>query len=122
MRSQILSLAAIALMLPACAGSGGHHDPAVTRHQAVNDHEDPQRSVTPASHHRPNTTSSRHYPSERSRHGPRKRDHHHHHPTPEEIYAGQVALLFSAQIFACAFVVVILDGSCDFYASTGFYY
>ncbi len=52
------------------------------------------------------------------------RHHRHHHPepTPEQVYAGQMALLFSAQIFACAFVVVILDGACNFYVSTGYRY
>ncbi len=33
-----------------------------------------------------------------------------------------VAMLISAQIFACAFVVIILDGHCDFHIGTGYYY
>ena len=49
-------------------------------------------------------------------------DHYHEGPTPGEVYAARVALAISAQVFACAFFVVILDGSCHFYASTGYYY
>lgn len=92
MRSRIVQLIAMLLMLSACAGPGKHHRESSSSYHA-------------------------------SSHDRRHHEHHDHaEPTPEEVYAGQVALLISAQIFACAFFVIILDGSCNFYASTGYYY
>jgi hypothetical protein len=61
-----------------------------------------------------------------ARHGPRHRDtrdaDYHREPSPEEKYAAEVALLLTAQIFVCSFVVVVLDGHCDFHVSAGYYY
>lgn len=48
--------------------------------------------------------------------------HHHEAPSPTDRYAAEVAFLITAQLFVCSFVVVILDGHCSFYASTGYPY
>lgn len=110
-----MTLMAIALMLSACAQTGPNV-PSATAH-------DHAKQRTEASHHNAEASSSSAPPA---RHAPHETAHRHDHPppgpTPEEEYAATVALLISAQIFACAFVVVILDGSCNFYASTGYYY
>ena len=56
-------------------------------------------------------------------HGAHAREpHHHEEPSPAERYAAEVALLITAQLFVCSFVVVVLDGHCSFYASTGYPY
>jgi hypothetical protein len=112
MFSRIVHLLAILSMLSACAqpGPGGH--PTVTHDQPA------QRVETKRQHADASGSSIR-----KARYGHRHADHHHHHgPTPEEEYAATIALLISAQIFACAFVVIILDGHCDFYVSTGYHH
>lgn len=48
--------------------------------------------------------------------------HRQQEPSPGAQYAAEVDLLITAQIFVCSFVVVILDGHCEFYASTGYHY
>jgi len=103
---------AILLMLSACAqhGPGDHptvsHDPADERRDIERQNVDSsEASVRNVRYHREH-----------------KGHHHHHVPTAEEEYAATVALLISAQIFACAFVVVILDGHCNFIVGTGYYY
>ncbi len=103
---------AIMLLVSACTATGGREQ-AVThaaneRDRYVEHRHDDLDLVT---------TTERYRSSQRRAHA-----HHEYEPTPSEVYAGQVALLLSAQVFACAFFVVILDGSCNFYASTGFYY
>lgn len=96
MRSRIVQLIAMLLTLSACAG--------------------------PAERYRESSPSHHASSHDRRDHEHHDHDHHHDEPTPEEVYAGQIALLISAQVFACAFFVIILDGSCNFYASTGYYY
>lgn len=114
MRRRFVQVVVIMSMLSACAGSGGR-DPGAIRTDIADN--------TPRhlEHRRRNldleSTTERYRRSQY-----RAAAHHHHEPTPDELYAGQIALLLSAQVFACAFFVVILDGSCNFYASTGFYY
>lgn len=113
MRSRIVQLVAIALMLSACTKTGSNERLAVANDRIGHRVETSRHDADPS------TSSVRHarqYPQETARH------HHPHEPTPEEEYAATIALLISAQIFACAFIVVILDGSCNFYASTGYYY
>ncbi|MDH3663309.1 MAG: hypothetical protein OEU92_25375 [Alphaproteobacteria bacterium] len=56
------------------------------------------------------------------RHAPSRAAHYHQEPSPGAQHAAEVALLITAQIFVCSFVVVILDGHCELYASTGYHY
>ena len=56
-------------------------------------------------------------------HGAHAREpHDHQEPSPAERYAAEVAFLITAQLFVCSFVVVVLDGHCSFYTSTGYPY
>ena len=108
MYRRIVHLMATLLLLSACAQHGpGRYQ--VAGHQAETQR---QRSDAAAS----SVRGTRSYP--------RAAAHHHRppSPTPEEEYTAMVAMLISAQIFTCAFFVVILDGHCSFYAGTGFYY
>lgn len=57
-----------------------------------------------------------------ARHAPSRAAHYHQEPSPGAQHAAEVALLITAQIFVCSFVVVILDGHCELYASTGYHY
>jgi len=61
-----------------------------------------------------------------AQHGPRYRDardrHYHPEPGPDERYAAEVMFLVTAQVFVCSFVVVVLDGHCDFHVSAGYHY
>lgn len=117
MLGRFLHLMAIILLLSACAGPRDHRQTATSSSAvttASTSAEGRQQEVEPASqtarhHHDYHDRTAHHYPDG-------------HEPGPEEIYAGEIALIISAQIFACAFVVVILDGACDFYLSTGGYY
>lgn len=112
MRRRLTQVIAVMLLVSACTGTGGREQAAVRadadRDRYVEHRHDDLDLVT---------TTERYRSSQRRAHA-----HHRHEPTPDEVYAGQIALLLSAQVFACAFFVVILDGSCNFYASTGFYY
>lgn len=109
---------AIIAMLSACAGTGGRDQAALSREGADETEHHLERGHQIGDEASPSWDEHRRsYPQPAAHH-----HQEHHEPTPEEIYAGQIALLLSAQIFACAFVVVILDGSCNFYASTGYYF
>ncbi len=43
-------------------------------------------------------------------------------PSPEAQHAAEVALLLTGSVFLCTFVVVVLDGACNFGASFGYHY
>lgn len=118
MRGRFVLMVAIMVMLSACAGTSRQDlavaDPepgnTTARHLEHADHDGDGRSTY--------DRASRLYHREPVHH----HDHHDHGSSYDEVYAGQIALLLSAQVFTCAFFVVILDGSCNFYASTGYYY
>lgn len=112
MYRRIVHLMAILLILSACAQHGRSGHPAINHEQAAQRIETKRENVDPS---RTSIREARYY-HEHAGH------HHHHAPTPEEEYAAMVAMLISAQIFACAFVVIILDGHCDFHIGTGYYY
>ena len=104
MRARILAMLIITSILAACGTTGGRD------RVTTNDAAGPEASKAHSASHaeqRPGRYSSVHY---------------HDEPSPEEMYMAEIALLLTAQIFVCSFVVVILDGSCELYASTGFYY
>lgn len=115
MRGRFVLMVAIMVMLSACAGTS-------RQDLAVADPEPDDitaRHLEHADHDGDGTFSS----DRASRLYHREPVHHHdHEPSYDEVYAGQIALLLSAQVFTCAFFVIILDGSCNFYASTGYYY
>ena len=50
------------------------------------------------------------------------RHHHHREPSPEAQHAAEVTLLLMGSVFLCSFVVVVLNGACEFGAHTGYYY
>lgn len=104
MRARILAMLVITSLLAACGTTGGR------------DHVRPTGAADTGS----KTTAS----ASHARHGPDydRAVHYHDEPSPEEMYAAEIALLLTAQIFVCSFVVVVLDGHCELYASTGFYY
>lgn len=67
------------------------------------------QNVVPAAHR---TAPRRHH-----------RDHHHHHePSPETQRAVEAALILTGSVFLCSFVVVVLDGSCEFGVDFGYHY
>lgn len=48
--------------------------------------------------------------------------HYHEEPTPEEQAIAETVLLLTASAFVCTFVVVVLDGACNFGVHAGYYY
>lgn len=48
--------------------------------------------------------------------------HYHEEPTPEQQAVAETVLLLTASAFLCTFVVVVLDGACNFGAHAGYYY
>jgi len=51
-------------------------------------------------------------------------DHHHHHdePSPETQHFAEAALITTGAIFVCSFVVVVLNGNCQFGLGFGYHY
>lgn len=48
--------------------------------------------------------------------------HFHEEPTPGEKAFAETALLITGSVFLCTFVVVVLNGACEFGAHAGYYY
>jgi hypothetical protein len=57
----------------------------------------------------------RRYPRERH-------DHVHEEPSPEAQRVAEAALIITGSVFLCTFVVVVLDGACEFGAGFGYQY
>ncbi|MGI9437217.1 MAG: hypothetical protein ACR2Q4_20685 [Geminicoccaceae bacterium] len=111
MRTTILWMLIIAPLLSACASTSPTQEaPAstdVTQSQAVDPAQPNHRDRrSHAARHRP--ASHQH---EDARHATRW-NHLHSEPSSEEVYAATIAAALFAQVFACAFVEIILDGSC----------
>lgn len=118
MLGRIAWIAAMLAMLSACAGTGNPANP-----YARSDHRDIHESQASYYEDDDQEASTERLTEDRYRADDRyAARHYHNEPSHHDYYAGQLALAISAQVFACAFFVVILDGSCQFYASTGYYY
>jgi hypothetical protein len=113
MRGRLVRLLVILSMLSACAGKGDRPHARYGAHDAAR-----QQSLDQALGERPFPTGSTAAVPDRRQ----VRHHYHEEPDPDDVYAGQIALLLSAQVFACAFFVVILDGACNFNVGTSYYY
>lgn len=70
-------------------------------------------NVTPAAHRH-----HRDYPPHR--HDPRL--HYHEEPSPEAQRFAEAALIVTGSAFLCTFVVVVLDGACNFGVGFGYHY
>ena len=57
-------------------------------------------------------------------HHPEDDEHFYEHeePSPEAQRAAEAALIITSSVFLCTFVVVVLDGACDFGVGFGYHY
>ncbi len=117
----------ICSMLSACAGAARQDVVDAGRHRP-DDHRQQSRTglaetvETAAIEAGSSSTHPSPTAAGRVDHRHRRHVHRHAEPGPEARHAAEVALLVTAQVFVCSFVVVVLNGHCDFYVSTGHYY
>lgn len=60
--------------------------------------------------------------SDRGRYGRSHRTHYHEEPSPETKALAEAALILTGSVFLCTFVVVVLDGACEFGVGFGYHY
>ena len=126
-----LAVLLILSMLSACAGrhapdgvQTGEGEPGRTaptnyaeavesQTSGIGDLEDPllERSALAAAHR-----------SDKRQHGRDPYAHYHEEPSPQNKAVAEGILLLTGAAFLCTFVVVVLDGACNFGAHVGYYY
>ncbi|MEM7043614.1 MAG: hypothetical protein AAF543_12460 [Pseudomonadota bacterium] len=114
-------------MLSACAGRVHHQQvadapikPASETYadavETITEDENERRRVE-AEH---DVVSVAHHAGHHRHHDPR--GHEHREPSPEAQAAAETVLILMGSAFLCTFVVVVLDGACEFGAHAGYYY
>lgn len=116
-----LAVLLIMSMLSACAGASRHD------HYAANNPPTASPSDSYAEtgdEHNPEEAASEDgdYYGDDGRYAQDYRAHYHEEPHPQDQAVAEAALIATASIFVCSFVVVVLDGACNFGLGFGYHY
>lgn len=129
---KLLAVMLVTLILSACAGKT---QPQIERRLADNSadgmtsYEDAVESLTPTHNHhgiasaRQDLVPAVHRDSRKHR-SPEDEEHFYDYeePSPQAQRAAEAALILTGSVFLCTFVVVVLDGACNFGFGFGYHY
>ena len=121
-----LAFLLIMSMLAACAGPS-RHDHYVANNPSVGGPPESYADKVDTYHgdeHDPETTASEGggYRGHDGRYAQDYRAHYHEEPHPQDQAVAEAALIVTASAFVCTFVVVVLDGACNFGVGFGYHY
>ena len=121
-----LAVLLIMSMLSACAGASRHDQYAANNPPAAPP-PDSYTETVDAYHgdeHDPEAAASDGggYYEDDGRYAQGYRTHYHEEPHPQDQAIAEAALIATASVFLCSFVVVVLDGACNFGVGFGYHY
>jgi len=128
MRAAKPTIAALLILsiLSACAGPSRHDHYAANNPPAGDAAQSyaEVRAAQAADDHDPETTVRRGSADHRDdgRYARGYRTHYHEEPHPQDQAVAEAALIATGSVFLCTFVVVVLDGACNFGLGFGYSY